>query len=44
MIVAHNPEYRHKFARFIKRKPLTAMWAMAAIAVVTETALVQHFM
>ena len=44
LIVAHNPEYRYKYARFIKWKPLLIMWSLVAITVVMESALVRHVM
>lgn len=44
LIVAHSPEYRYKFARFIRWKPLTILWTSWAMIAAMETALVWHFM
>lgn len=44
LIVAHNPEYRYKFARFVKWKPLAVIWTAWAGIVATETAVVRHYM
>lgn len=43
LVVAYNQEYRYKFARYVKWKPLMALWIGVAVIVATETALVQNF-